>query len=166
MGVGMLSYRSHVVDGSFRQDEEPCLPNTDLGTPASRGLRDWWWSRARAIPTKAEFDILDHWPVAPDVFLVRALPGGTFRTLLIGEGAKGIIEPGRLGADIRPHDPRHHLAVLRRHYAAVVSTRLPRLCRGTLARDGEERIFEGLDCPLADPDGSVTHIVGVLSILR
>ncbi len=162
----MLSYKTHVISGLFNQTSYPCSEHTDLTSPAARKLRDWWWREAQAgIPRKRCFDIIDHFDAAPDLFLIEVLAGDRFRTRIIGEQAKTLVEDGRAGAIISQDNPQKFLKILWEHYTEVVSRKEPIMCRGYVEYKQDRCcLYEGLDCPLSSDGNTVTHIIGILNI--
>ena len=70
---------------------------------------------------------------------------------------------GRAGAKGNKGEYGHELY---EYYRIVVADRVCRMCAGTLTfAGGARRKFESIDCPLADDNGKVTSIIGVMDFV-
>ena len=72
----------------------------------------------------------------------------------------GSSQSGRIFSD-REQDEKS--TILAEYLNQVIESRQAWTCGGTLAHIGREHMrFESIDCPLAEKDGRVTHILGVM----
>jgi hypothetical protein len=144
----------------------PSATGEGLSSPRVRALNGWWHgflaSRGH-VPTRRDFDPLDHAPILPWVYLIRVRPGPILEFALNGEEVKQLIgrnTTGETAGTGRPGAFGHDLV---RYYREALESHRVTACRGTLAFAGRgHRRFESLDCPLLGPDGTVSHIVGVM----
>jgi hypothetical protein len=130
----------------------------------------WWQGFVTAegrLPYWQEFDITEHAPLAPYLFVVETPADGAYRFRLLGEIVIGMIGRNNSGELVqsRPSDDYGH--ELYGYYQEIVDNRHCRWCRGTLAFAGSEhRRFESIDCPIADDTGRVIRIIGIMDYIN
>jgi hypothetical protein len=149
----------------------PCGDAPQLHASATRLLLEWWqeWVRTRGcLPTRGDFDILDHVRIVPDLFLVEVRPDGVFHMRIQGDNVIAIIGRSNMGRDFRLDAPTGSKERgTAEHFARVVQSRTPWHSWGSASVFDKSYLqVESIDCPLIDPaTGAVTHIVGVLTEL-
>jgi hypothetical protein len=164
-------------DGSFDDrfieiTSVPCGDTPRLLASATRLLLDWWQGRVQAegrLPSRREFDILDHVRIVPDLFLVEVRSEKLFRMRIQGDNVIAIIGRSNMGRDFCVDAPAGSKERgTAEHFARVVQTRTAWHSWGSASVFDKSYLrVESIDCPLIDPTtGAVTHIVGVLQELE
>lgn len=126
-------------------------------------LCDWWSGFQPDLPQRSAFDILDHPRLAPYLFLYRFNAPDEIEYRLNGEAVVRAIGRTQAGNIISPDHADGENAALAAYLMEVAESRQAHCCRGTLAFVDKKHLrFESVDCPLAGPDGTVSHIVGLL----
>jgi hypothetical protein len=150
--------------------EEAVDDATAFLTAKVERLHGWWRGLAAGrLPLRREFDILDHWPLISDLFLVEARPDGQFLMRIEGESVIrlfGVSNAGRLISQAAGLGEFGH--ALHEYYAAIVEDRTCRRCVGSLehVNDRSWIEFESIDCPLSRDGERVDFIVGVMAVVR
>lgn len=146
----------------------PVADITDITSPKVRHLYEWWIGEAGGgVPQRRRFDITQHREIVSQVSLADVLPGGLFQRRVLGSQLQFWVGEDRTGTILGPENSLENDRFLYNLYSAVAQSRVPLLHRGRieLAHEGE-RMFEALDCPLADDEGrKVVAIIGVLEFL-
>lgn len=127
-----------------------------------------WWASSGAPPRRADFDIADHWRLAPHLFLVAVLPDDAFQFRLYGERVIKILGVNNRGRLITPggSDNAEGDRDLLRYYQRIAAERICWRCVGHFGHRGREHIrFESIDCPLAAEDGRIVAIIGCMDEL-
>jgi hypothetical protein len=143
----------------------------EAGTPLlsakSRHLFDWWCrAGGGGAPPRTAFDIVEHRPIIANIFVTQVRENGSFAFRLMGEEAIAIVGRnatgevvGRDGSDVYGHE-------LHTYYRQIVLDGRPRVCRGVIHfSDAGRKRFESIDCPLADAEGRIDSIIGVMDII-
>ncbi len=136
----------------------------------ARKLYNWWSgyvTRHGTLPTRQAFDILTMLPHAADMFLAARTGEGNWTYQLQGEEFKRLFNGGfQKDVEINcsfaafPHTVTEYLT-------SVASGRVCRRSHGTLNGSIKNRnTFESIDCPLIDPKGRVSHIIGIAELYR
>lgn len=150
--------------------EEAVDDSTAFLTPKVERLHRWWRSLAVGrLPLRREFDILDHWPLISDLFLVEARADGQFLMRLEGESVIrlfGAHNAGRLISEATGVGEYGH--ALHEYYAAIVEDRTCRRCVGSLEHVNDRAWieFESIDCPLSRDGDRVDYILGAMAVVR
>ncbi|HYD97978.1 MAG TPA: PAS domain-containing protein [Alphaproteobacteria bacterium] len=137
-----------------------------IRSPQARRLFQWWQAQAEAeggIPRRAQFDVIEHRALIPDLFLTRVLPCGGFRYELHGERALAVLGRNNRGRPLGALEPRDYYEEVAAYYRGVTSRGRCRQSFGTLGPLGRDhQAFAGIDCPLLDEDGRVGWLIGVI----
>ena len=151
-------------------DYYPIGCEDDLEGESNRALLKWWLSFAPGVPQKADFDIIDHITLAPDIFLVERKSNTAFKFKLHGETANNIFDDstGKIIRTDGPQDTEQECEEVRlAHYYKELSE--SNVCMKNVGNlfltDKQYKKFESIDCPLVDQDGNVTHIIGTITAL-
>lgn len=146
---------------------EPARPDTAFLSARARRLYAWWRRAADGgVPAKRAFDIVDHFPLAPYLYLAERRDDGTFRYRVRGgaildmlAGRDGAPDHGAFGADAFPLSAPGYLA-------RVLAAKRPLHGRGEVAfADGGVADVESIDCPLLDePDGVPRYVLGLIDV--
>jgi hypothetical protein len=162
-----------VFDGETPIPHLPGLNGRRLGrahperfvSPQLQQLFNWWQGSAQErLPRYSDFDIVDHHLLAPNLFVAVHVESG-FVLRLAGEeyqrmlGIKKGFEWRLDTPDLAGHDFAVYLAFILRQQAPYHSTgSMEMIDRGWLN-------FESLICPLADADGTISTLMGVVATL-
>ncbi|MGH6934160.1 MAG: PAS domain-containing protein [Dongiaceae bacterium] len=134
-----------------------------------RGLHDWWvGANGGRMPSRGQFDVIEHKRIVPNLFVVDVLQDSQFRFRLLGEDVIQIIGRNRKGELVKRSNPGEYGHELATYYESVVAERVCRKCTGFLifATRGSRR-FESIDCPLRDEgDERISTIVGVMDLIK
>ena len=108
-------------------------------SPKVASLFRWWHSHAREgrLPLRRAFDIAEHTPIIPDLFLVEVLADGQFLMKLEGERVIelfGVNNTGRIITEAAGVGEYGH--ALAEYYQSIV---VEKLCRHFNALGSEER---------------------------
>jgi hypothetical protein len=150
--------------------EETVTDDTVLFTSKVSGLYNWWRNLARnRLPLRREFDVLDHWSLVPNLFLVKALENGQFLMSLEGEEVIrlfGVNNSGRLISQATGLGDFGH--AIHDYYTGLVAEKLCRRCIGNLEHVNNRAWieFESIDCPLSRDGSKVDFIIGVIDVIR
>lgn len=129
-------------------------------------LYDWWLTYAPDIPQRRHFDLVEHAPIAANLFLVSVLDKGKFEYRINGEEVVNLIGVSLKGVILSEDNDDPAMANLARYYQDTVENRLARACTGMVRPAPRQAVaFETVDCPLVDRDGKVTHIVGAIGTI-
>lgn len=166
---GSLLARNLALSRVYGIDEQTVTDSTVFLSPKVARLYDWWHACATdtpggRLPLRREFEIADHAPIVPDLFLVEVLSEG-FLMKVEGERVIELFGVNNTGRIIREglgeEDYGHALA---EYYQSIVEERRCRRCIGNLEQVGDRRWveFEAIDCPLSRDGASVDFILGVV----
>ncbi|RED52192.1 hypothetical protein [Aestuariispira insulae] len=129
----------------------------------NKRLFTWWHGYQPALPTRSDFDILDHIPIAEYIYLYQRLAPGVFQYRLHGEQVQILTgeRPDDLVFSI--DDGVAVFAALAEYLEMIVQTGHPHRCRGSLLHLGKGHVaFESIDLPLADENGGISHVIGTI----
>lgn len=133
----------------------------------TRSLFRWWSSfRSQGMPRKRDFDISQHWSIAPRLYLVDVIDADTYRFRLQGEEVIHMVGRWRgvtIAADGAGDTDSAFYRDLCNYYRTLTEDGFARRCAGPLDFvDKRYMLIESVDCPLFDDDGRVAHIIGVM----
>ncbi len=153
---------------NFNKIERLPVENIDqLISPLSQSLYRWWSGFNPKLPARADFDITQHRDLPSNIFLVEVLDNGNFHYRLHGELVTQLV--GRSSQHIVFNKDSDLLddRLLAEHLGNVIQARTAFQCHGDLSVFNRDYIrFESLDCPLANEEGRITHILGVLTDIK
>jgi hypothetical protein len=116
------------------------------------------------LPLRDAFDITEHTPIVPDLFLVEVQADGRFLMKLEGERVIelfGVNNTGRVITEAAGVGEYGH--ALSEYYQSIVDERLCRRCTGNMEHVNHRQWieFESIDCPLSRDGHQVDFILGV-----
>lgn len=165
--IGSLVSRNLLLSRVYGVDEQTVSDDTVFLSPGVAGLYAWWRSLAEGgrLPLRREFDITEHAPLVPDLFLVEVLPNGDYLIKIEGERMIelfGVNNSGRVVSEALGQEEYGH--ALAEYYRGIVEERLCRRCIGNVERINDRRSlrFEAIDCPLSRDGRQVDFILGVV----
>lgn len=148
----------------FQQIERIHKPTLDeMTSKMVRQFFTWWDSFSPNLPKLRDFDISDHWLLAPYIYVIDVLDEGKFFYRLNGEMVVEIVGHNQKGKvfELNAEDPQEK--AFANYLQNIVETKKPTYCQGTLALFGRGFMnFESIDCPLSDEDGHVIRTLGVI----
>jgi hypothetical protein len=163
---GFSVARNLAISRIYGVNEETVTAATVFLSPKVAQLYRWWQSHARAgrLPLRRAFDIAEHTPIVPDLFLVEVQADGRFLMKLEGERVIelfGVNNTGRVITEAAGVGEYGH--ALAEYYQSIVDERLCRRCTGNMEHVNHRRWieFESIDCPLSRDGGQVAFILGV-----
>ncbi len=150
---------------NFNKIERLPVENIDqLMSPLSRSLYNWWSGFSPKMPSRADFDITQHRDLPSNVFLVEKLENGDFHYRLHGELVTQLVGRSNQNVTFSKDSDVLDDRLLADHLGNVIKARTAFQCHGDLSAFNRDFIrFESLDCPLANQDGHITHILGVIA---
>lgn len=136
-----------------------------LETPPARDLWRWWQAiAARAVPTRADFDVVEHPGLAAHLYLIERIEGG-FRLRLAGESFERMFQR-RKGHEWLSHAPEPLARAFAGYFDFVVEAGEPFHSIGRLHCGWSDWFtFESLICPLRQ-DGGADQLLGVAAQSR
>ncbi len=131
-----------------------------------RALYEWWQrSRGKDIPCRSDFDIIEHFRLAPHLFMLHRLEKNIWEYRLNGEEVVRLMGTSQRGMVFSTSDASAELAAFARYLEQVAESRTAWVCRGSLGFRGKDFLsFASVDCPLSGPDGTVDTILGALQL--
>ena len=129
-------------------------------------LYDWSHKNWPNLPQKNDFDISNHWKLAPNLYLIKRVAKGAYDYLINGEKVVEIMgkrQNGKLLTDDKgPRVIRYFVNYL----DDLCEKNTSACCTGNLSLIDRKYInFESYDCPLIDQSGNITHIIGIIDLL-
>lgn len=172
--------RNLAISRIYGVNEETVTEATRFLSPKVAGLYRWWLSQAEApakghaketrLPLRRAFDIAEHTPIVPDLFLVEVLADGRFLMKLEGESVIelfGVNNTGRVITEATGVGEYGH--ALAEYYQSIVDEKLCRRCTGNMEHVNHRQWieFESIDCPLSRDGHRADFILGVsVSVLE
>lgn len=163
---GFSVSRNLALSRIYGVNEETVTDATVFLSPKVAELYRWWRSHTQSghLPLRSEFDITEHKPIIPDLFLVEVLADGQFLMKLEGERVIelfGVNYTGRIITEAADLEEYGH--ALAEYYQSIVDERLCRRCTGNMENANHRRWieFESIDCPLSRDGRQVDFILGV-----
>lgn len=131
-----------------------------------RTLYKWWQnSRKTDIPHRNDFDIIEHFRLAPYLFMLHRLKKNTWEYRLNGEEVVRLMGASQRGMVISTDNSSADLASFAHYLEEVAESRTAWVCHGSLGFRGKDFLsFASVDCPLAGPDGTVDTILGAIQL--
>ena len=171
MTQGFSVSRNLAISRIYGLNEETVTDATVFLSPKVAQLYQWWHSHAQEgrLPLRREFDIAEHTPIIPDLFLVEVLADGQFLMKLEGERVIELFGVNNTGLVITEAagvgEYGHALA---EYYQSIVDETLCRRCTGNMEHVNDRRWigFESIDCPLSRDGRQVDFILGVSVSVR
>ena len=158
--------RNLALSRIYGVNEETVTEATVFLSPKVARLYRWWRSHLQEgrLPLRRAFDIAEHTPLIPDLFLVEVLADGQFLMKLEGERVIelfGVNRTGRIITQTAGDEEYGH--ALAEYYQSIVDERLCRRCTGNMEHMNDRRWmeFESIDCPLSRDGSRVDFILGV-----
>ena len=163
--------RNLAISQIYGVNEETVTDATRFLSPKVASLFRWWQSHAQEgqLPLRRAFDIAEHTPIIPDLFLVEVVADGQFLMKLEGERVIELFGVNRTGNIITEAagvgEYGHALA---EYYQSIADERLCRRCTGNMEHVNHRRWieFESIDCPLSRDGRQVDFILGVAVSVR
>lgn len=153
-------------------DQVVCVPaDRDIAFQSSRVARlKAWWCRASEhgvqMPRKLDFDIIQHFDLAPNLFLAELGQDGHFFYRIRGETILWMFGGAQRGRDVSAYRQAEFRQDVEDYYREVFAGGFPVLLKGDLRfANGLGAAFESLDCPLAGPDGTPRYILGIADLV-
>lgn len=153
-----------------RSDNFKKISRSDISSPEElkteplKALFKWWAGFAPEIPSRRNFDVSDHWKIAPHIHLLQVIKPGHYLYRLNGEKVVDIVGGSRRGDTITLENPLPEDRLFAQYLDDIVARRVPRRCFGTLGLfDKEHSMFESVDCPVKNETGDIEFIIGALS---
>lgn len=132
-------------------------------------LRGWWCEKSgggQHVPLRREFDILDHFDLAPNLFLAQRDEAGRFVYRVRGETVLWLFGGKERGTSVAAYTATEFQQNVDEYYHGILADRTPVLLRGDVSlANGNSTAFESIDCPLADDDGVPRFILGLADIV-
>lgn len=149
----------------FNVTVENAAPGGAFLTARTRALHDWWMGAAQgAVPPKDRFDIVEHFHLAPHLYLLERQGPDSFRYRVCGEAILGMFGARGGVPDYRSYGLDAFPLGIEAFFDLVLGQPVPTRCRGAVEfRDGHAGCYESIDCPLLDgAGGSPRFVVGVV----
>ncbi len=136
----------------------------DLETLPAQTLYKWWNSFQPEIPSRADFDITEHRTLPTHIYLLEVISPTKFFYRLNGEHVVNLIGKSLRGQTISVDSPDYEDRLFASYLSEFIKYKSACRCFGNLSLLDRGHIeFESLDCPLADKNGNISHIIGVLT---
>lgn len=140
-----------------------------IQSPLIRKYYNWWHSFKPNLPTIQDFEQFPFPELNGNMFRIQAISDDQFKfetrgriasKLLGGSNTDVIIKTNVDDASTQLEKEHVRLA---KYYQAVANNRMCHLCAGTLLTINFMDVgFESLDSPIGLPDGTITHIIGII----
>lgn len=162
--LDVVEYTDDYVENFRRVERVNVVDESIFISESLRQFYNWWRSRSTKPPTRAEFDIIDHWRLAPNFFVIRVINSHAFELTLAGDEVIQLVGRNPIGRQFTTNDADTALRNFATYLSTVSRTRSCWRCIGNLAMFQREHIrFESIDCPLTDPTGErITHCIGLM----
>lgn len=159
-----------VLDGFSKISDHPLTDSSVIVRSGARLLFNWWSDyveRTGHLPTRHSFDILSMLRHASSMFLAARTQNGGWAYQLQGEEFKLLFNGGfQNHVEINCSFAAFHKGVPE-YLDTVAESRQCRRAFGSLSDpDRHRNTFEGIDCPLVDHTGRVSHIIGIAELFR
>jgi hypothetical protein len=165
--LGVEEYNDDFGENFRRIERAPVVSSSVFENEELRGFFDWWRSQATKPPRRVDFDVIDHWRLAPNFFFLRVIDPETFEVILVGETVIQLVGRNQTGRRFCVDDGDPPLRIFARYLQTVVETRQCWRCSGNLTVFERGHVqFESMDCPLTDSNGTeITHVIGMMARL-
>lgn len=132
-----------------------------------RSLYAWWAKFHPDMPKRRNFDIAEHWKIAPYIHILQVIKPGHYLYRLNGEKVVEIVGGSRRGDTITVENPLPEDRLFASYLDEIVSGAKPKRCFGTLGLfDHTQSQFESVDCPVKNEAGDIEFIIGAISTLK
>ncbi|WP_420547089.1 PAS domain-containing protein [Curvivirga sp.] len=139
----------------------------DFNATQTRELFDWYSKYQPKFPQRKDFDIIQHWGLAPYLYLIEIQNDGTFHYRLNGEQVVEILGHNQRGLKLGQKNDMPVNAAFASYMRKLVDQKTTARCMGDLSLLDRSYIkFESFDCPLVDKTGQISHIIGVICLLK
>lgn len=132
-------------------------------------LRGWWCEKSGGgvhMPLRSDFDILDHFDLAPNLFLAQRDEAGHFVYRVRGETVLWLFGGKERGPSVAAYTANEFQQNVDEYYQSILQDGAPVLLRGDVSfANGRSSAFESIDCPLADDEGVPRFILGLADIV-
>ncbi|MBL4906299.1 MAG: PAS domain-containing protein [Sneathiella sp.] len=136
----------------------------DLETVQTKALYQWWRSYQPNLPARADFDIVEHRSLPPYIYVMEVLSPTKFLYRLNGEHVVRLVGRSLATHTLSIDSPIYEDKIFASYLSDLITHRKACRCFGDFSLLGREHIkFESVDCPVADKEGNITHIIGVLT---
>ncbi|WP_420549214.1 PAS domain-containing protein [Curvivirga sp.] len=140
------------------------VDETLLQTVVCRNLYTWWKSFHPKLPSRKDFDILDHLKAAPHIFMIEVLPNHEFLYRTQGEEVINLIGMNNMGKVFSRTCGDKSMENFAIFLHEVIDHRKAIHSYGTMEAMGRAFLhFEAFDLPLINEEGEVTHILGAIA---
>ncbi|MEH6525012.1 MAG: PAS domain-containing protein [Sneathiella sp.] len=132
-----------------------------------RTLYTWWAKFHPDMPKRSNFDIAEHWKIAPNIHILQVIKPGHYLYRLNGEKVVDIVGVSRRGDTITVENPLPEDRLFASYLDEIVTDAKPKRCVGTLGLFNKTYSqFESVDCPVKNEDGVIEFIIGAISTLE
>jgi hypothetical protein len=138
----------------------------EFKTDPVKALYNWWTGFAPEIPKRKNFDVSEHWKIAPHIHLLQVIKPGHYLYRLNGEKVVDIVGISRRGDSITVENPLPEDRLFAEYLDDIVARAVPRRCFGTLGLFNKNQShFESVDCPVKNEAGKIEFIIGAISTM-
>ena len=142
----------------------PIRTISELDSSVTQQLYQWWHGFSPELPSRTEFDPVEHRAIANSLFLVGQTSYGQFEYRLNAEEVADAVGRVPIGSPFSKEDKDAELATLATYYQHILEVKIPFRCTGTLIATGGDHVpFESLDCPLFNSQGQAQYIIGAFT---
>jgi hypothetical protein len=135
----------------------------DIQSNTVRALYAWWKKYHPELPKRSDFDIAEHWKIAPHIHLLQMIKPGHYLYRLNGEKVVEMIGSSRRGHTITIENPLPEDRHFAQYLDDIIAQKIPRRCIGSLSLfDKSYSQFESVDCPLRNEAGDVEFVIGAI----
>ena len=165
--------KKHITEDDARSDNFKNIvrlevsSKDDFRTSTVRSLYEWWSEYYPSVPRREDFDVSNHWSIAPSLYMIEVVGPGEYRHRLNGETVVDIVGVSLRGHEISASCPLPELRRLAAYFDILVEGRKSFRCNGIAEAFGTKYSeFETVDCPLLDQNGNVGFILGAISLIE
>lgn len=156
-----------VGDSELQIEHLPLDRDVMLQTKATRYLHDWYLTQTSGGMgpiSWSSFDLVDHAPIAENLFLVHTENPDAFQFALHGEKVKRLFKDSSWTREYVTADSDEAAKRTLHHcYRTIIENRCPYVGlisgRGGYIRSHQ---FESIDLPMTDESGRIVRILGVV----
>ncbi|USG63235.1 PAS domain-containing protein [Sneathiella marina] len=143
------------------------LSADEILSDSVRALYTWWAKFHPDMPKRSNFDIAEHWKIAPHIHILQFIKPGHYLYRLNGEKVVDIVGVSRRGDTITVENPLPEDRLFASYLDDIVSEAKPKRCVGTLGLfDKTHSQFESVDCPVKNEAGEIEFIIGAITTLE
>lgn len=158
---------TYVSDSNFHKlMRGEAVDISQFETSVCQGMFFWWQSFQPDVPRHDQFDILNHFRSAQNIFLINVIDKETFEYRVQGEEVIALIGRRNAGKVFSVGDEDKGMNNFAQFLSEMVEHKKAMHSYGTLEAHGKSYLkFEAFDFPLFDETGNVSHVVGVLTLI-